>query len=122
MKRKLILFITLIFFILSVLGCEGPDYQDVTQTTNPYLKKDETWISISGRAVDTGIDSFTLDYGEGVIVVEMDGWGWYTDDFQKIEDHKVRVYGRIDDDLYETTTIEASSVYDENLGFRCRYT
>ena len=26
------------------------------------------------------------------------------------------VYGRVDDDLYETTTIEASSIYDQDLG------
>ena len=83
---------------------------------NPYLRSDGTWISISGTAVDTNADSFTLDYGQGVITVEMDDWGWYTDDFQVIEGDKVTVYGKIDDDLYETTTIEASSVYDQNLG------
>jgi hypothetical protein len=45
-------------------------------TKNPYLKADETWISISGTAVDTNPQSFLLDYGEGVITVEMDGWPW----------------------------------------------
>lgn len=85
-------------------------------TRNPYLKPDETWISISGTAVDTSPLSFLLDYGEGVITVEMDGWAWYDKDFQVIEGDRVTVYGKIDDDLYETTTIEASSVYDENLG------
>ncbi len=82
---------------------------------DPYLKADETWISISGTAVDTKPASFTLDYGDGLITVEMDGWDWYNKEFRVIEGDKVTVYGRIDDDLYETTTIEASSVYDENL-------
>ena len=83
---------------------------------NPYLKPDDTWISISGTAVDTNAGSFTLDYGQGVITVEMDDWDWYDENFSSIEGDKVTVYGEIDDDFYETTTIEASSVYDQNLG------
>ncbi len=86
------------------------------ETKNPYLKPDETWISISGTAVDTRPDAFYLDYGKGVIMVEMDGWSWYAGVFKKVDGDKVTVYGRIDDDLFETTTIEASSVYDQNMG------
>jgi hypothetical protein len=86
----------------------------LADTKDPYLKADESWISISGTAVETDADSFTLDYGEGVITVEMDRWDWYEKDFQVIEGDKVTVYGRIDDDLYETTKIEASSVYDKS--------
>ncbi len=82
---------------------------------DPYLKADETWISISGTAVDTKPASFTLDYGEGIVTVEMDGWDWYNKEFRVIEGDKVTVYGRVDDDLYETTSIEASSVYDKKL-------
>lgn len=83
---------------------------------SPYLKKDESWISISGTAVDANSKSFTLDYGQGIVTVEMDPWDWYNKDYQNIEGHKVKVYGEVDDDTYETTTIEASSVYDESLG------
>lgn len=84
--------------------------------TDPYLKPDDSWISISGTAVATTADSFTLDYGEGVVVVEMDDWDWYGDTPVGIEGDKVTVYGEIDDDLFETTTIEASSIYVEDHG------
>lgn len=86
----------------------------LAEDKDPYLQPDESWISISGTAVETDADSFTLDYGDGIITVEMDKWDWYEKDFQVIEGDKVTVYGEIDDDLYETTKIEASSVYDKS--------
>ena len=46
----------------------------------------------------------------------MDDWDWYSEGYKILEGGKVTVYGEIDDDLFETTTIEASSVYVENLG------
>lgn len=83
----------------------------------PYMKPDGSWISISGTAVNTTKkDGFTLDYGEATILVEMDDWEWYDDSWPILEGDKVTVYGRIDDDFYETTTIEAGSVYVENRG------
>lgn len=81
---------------------------------DPYQKADDSWISISGTVVSASADSFILDYGDGLITVEMDGWDWYRQDFSSIEDNNVTVYGRVDDDLFELTTIEASSVYDKN--------
>ena len=83
---------------------------------NPYLLPDESWISISGTAVDVQFDTFTLDYGDGVVTVEMDDWDWYNENRVVLEGDKLTVYGKIDDDLYETTSIEASSVYVESLG------
>ena len=84
---------------------------------NPYLEPDNTWISISGTVEDvpTG-DTFVLDYGEWTITVEMDDWDNDADAFKLVEGDKVTVYGWIDDDTFETRTIEASSVYVENLG------
>ncbi|MFW5750736.1 MAG: hypothetical protein ACOCZK_03710 [Planctomycetota bacterium] len=83
---------------------------------SPYQKADESWISISGTVVDPTADSFILDYGEGLVTVEMDDWDWYGDAYGLLDGDKVTVNGRIDDDLFETTTIEASSVYVESLG------
>jgi len=83
---------------------------------NPYLMPDDTWISISGTAVDPQAASFTLDYGEGTVLVEMDDWDWYGDAYGIMDGDKVTVYGEIDDDFYETTSIEAGSVYVESLG------
>ena len=86
------------------------------QDENPYLQPDETWISISGTAINAQDQSFTLDYGDGTVTVEMDDWDWYDENAEMLEGNKVTVYGEIDDDLYETTSIEASSVYNEDLG------
>lgn len=89
---------------------------DTADKPNPYLMPDESWISISGTAVDPQAASFTLDYGEGTVLVEMDDWDWYGDAAGILDGDKVTVYGEIDDDFYELTSIEASSVYVESLG------
>lgn len=82
---------------------------------DPIDQPDETWIDLSGTVVAPDADSFTLDYGQGVVVVEMDDWDNYGDAYGLIDGDKVTVYGRVDDDLFERATIEASSVYVENL-------
>ncbi len=46
----------------------------------------------------------------------MDDWDWYAEGYKLLNGEKVRVHGLIDDDLFETTKIEASSVYVQNLG------
>jgi len=82
----------------------------------PYMKPDDTWISISGTIEHVERDAFTLDYGEGIISVEMDDGDRDADGYKLMEGDKVTVNGRVDDDLFETTTIEASSVYVEGIG------
>lgn len=83
---------------------------------DPYAQPDDTWISISGSVEAVSADAFTLNYGEGVITVEMDDGDRDADAYKLIPGDKVTVSGMIDDDFYETTTIEASSVYVENIG------
>jgi uncharacterized protein YdeI (BOF family) len=82
---------------------------------DPYALPDETWISISGTIASPTDDSFLLDYGEGVVTVEMDDWDSYGEARALMDGDDVTVYGRVDDGLYERTTIEASSVYVANL-------
>lgn len=82
---------------------------------DPASRPDESWISISGTVVDPTSNSFILDYGDGIITVEMDDWDNYSDAYGLMEGDRVTVYGAIDDDLFETATIEASSVYVEGL-------
>jgi hypothetical protein len=82
---------------------------------NPYAQADATYISLSGTVVTSDADSFELDYGEGIVTVEMDDWDWYGDAYGIIADDDVTVYGYVDDDLFETTSIEASSVWVEDL-------
>ena len=84
--------------------------------TNPYVQPDDTWLSINGKVKSVSADSFMLDYGEGLISVEMDDGDRDADAYKLVEGDEVTVYGMIDDDLYETTKIEASSVYVKNLG------
>jgi uncharacterized protein YdeI (BOF family) len=83
---------------------------------NPYLKADESWITIGGTVEGVTADSFTLDYGDGVITVEMDDGDRDADGYNLLRGDKVSVIGRIDRDFFERTSIEASSVYVENIG------
>ncbi|MDZ7752972.1 MAG: S1 RNA-binding domain-containing protein [Gammaproteobacteria bacterium] len=82
----------------------------------PYMKPDDTWISISGTVKHVETDTFTVNYGEGIISVEMDDGDRDADAYKLFEGDKVTVNGRVDDDLFETATLEASSVYVEDIG------
>lgn len=70
---------------------------------------------MSGTVTSSTPSSFVLDYGEGLVTVEMDDWDWYGDAYGILPEDEVTVYGYVDDDLYETTSIEASSVWVEDL-------
>lgn len=83
---------------------------------NPYTKPDGSWISISGTVETVTRDAFLLDYGNGTVTVEMDDGDRDADAYKLLEGDKVTVYGAVDDDLFESTTIEASHVYVEKLG------
>lgn len=83
---------------------------------SPYLKPDNTWISIDGTVEEVSADSFELDYGQGNITVEMDDTDRDAEDYKLMEGDRITVSGVIDDDFYETTKIEAASVYVEELG------
>jgi len=86
---------------------------------NPYAQPDGDWISITGEVASVGEGAFMLDYGEGVVTVEMDDWDWYDEASRLVSGEQVTVYGAIDDDLFEVTSIEANSVYvfDRNTYF-----
>lgn len=82
---------------------------------NPYAEPDGSYIRIGGTVTTVAPASFLLDYGSGSITVEMDDWDSYGDAWGISDGDRVTVYGRVDDDLYELSTIEAGSVYVENL-------
>ena len=83
---------------------------------NPYAMANNTWITISGSIESVSSDTFILDYGDGLITVEMDDGDRDADAYKLMTGDKVTVSGKIDDDFFEVATIEASSVYVENLG------
>lgn len=82
---------------------------------NPYLEPDDTWISLSGTVESVSLDEFELNYGTGTVTVEMDDGDRDADAYKLAQGDEVTVSGMIDDDFYEMTTIEASSVYVDNL-------
>lgn len=83
---------------------------------DPYSKPNNSWITLSGTVESVSPDRFMLDYGDGMITVEMDSPGGSEGGYKLVKGDKVSVSGAIDDDLFERTTIEASSVYVESLG------
>lgn len=83
---------------------------------SPYTAADQTWLSLSGAVESVAADSFVLDYGDGSITVEVDDWDNYQEGKYLKQGDKVMVSGKVDDDLYETASIEAASIYIENLG------
>ncbi len=84
---------------------------------DPASAPDDSWISVSGTVTSTRPDSFRLDYGDGIITVEVDDFDDdYNEAYALLPNDQVTVYGKVDDDLYETRTIEASSVYVQGLG------
>lgn len=82
---------------------------------DPFEMADETWITINGTVDIVEENRFVLDYGEGTIAIEMDDGDRDADAYRLVKGDKVTVRGRIDDDFFETTTIEAASVYVENI-------
>ncbi len=87
-----------------------------TLAKTPYTQPNNTWINISGTVKGVAADSFQLDFGAGMITVEMDDGDRDADGYKLLPGDKVTVSGMIDDDFFETTTIEASSVYVQKLG------
>lgn len=84
---------------------------------NPYALADENWISLSGTVSEAKPDGFTLNYDNGSVKVEMDDYSsWHREGRALSNGDEVVVSGRVDDDLFETTSIEAAMVYVERLG------
>lgn len=100
----------MIFAVLLTAGLTMMVYPE-----SPYERPDGSYITLKGTVVSAGDNAFELDYGEGIVLVEMDDWDWYEEGKSLIVGDQVTVYGVVDDDLYETTSIEAGSVYVENL-------
>jgi len=106
---------TTIFAILALV-LAGSAHAENDETQNPYAMADETWININGTVKSVTPDTFLLDYGQAAITVEMDDGDRDADAYKLFEGDKVSVSGFIDDDFFETTTIEASTVYVEKIG------
>ncbi|MBI1361600.1 MAG: hypothetical protein GC155_15085 [Alphaproteobacteria bacterium] len=82
---------------------------------SPHSRPDQSWITISGRVQHPTNDKFLLNYGDGYITVEMDGWGDWGNAWKLQPGDQVTVTGKVDNDLFQRTSIEASSVFVRNL-------
>jgi uncharacterized protein YdeI (BOF family) len=99
-----------------MLGLAGALIALPAGAEDPYTAPNNSWISLSGEVKSVTPNTFVLDYGDSSVTVEMDDGDRDADAYKLIAGDKVTVYGYVDDDLYETTTIEAASVYVEKLG------
>ena len=88
---------------------------DAAAQPDPMAQPDDTWISLTGTVTSTTADSFIMDYGDGLITVEMDDWDNFGDAYPLADGDQVTVYGEVDKAFYEMTTIEAGSVYVDDL-------
>lgn len=116
MNKRILSAIVIGNLLLCPLALAQDETEDPQPGTNAYLKPDESWISISGRAIETGPESFMLDYGRGKVFVEMDSHDWYFENSEVLDGDHVTVTGKVDDETYEATSIEARNVYVEDLG------
>jgi len=83
---------------------------------NPYVQEDDSWLSINGTVHSISEDSFELDFGDGVITVEMDDDDRDARNYKFSKGDEVSVTGVLDDDFFTSTTIEARTVYVQDLG------
>ncbi|WP_018147552.1 hypothetical protein [Henriciella marina] len=82
---------------------------------SPFLKTDDSFVTLTGEVTDSTMSSFMLDYGDGIIEVEMDDWDTWGEAYAIVDGQTVAVTGLIDNDFLETAHIEASSVYVADL-------
>jgi hypothetical protein len=79
---------------------------------------DETgrsWMSVEGTLIDGSPSGFRVRYDGGVITVQMTGWDWY-ETYAPLDGSEVIVFGPVDERLFETGALEATSVYVDDLG------
>jgi uncharacterized protein YdeI (BOF family) len=102
---------TLIAGLTAVLLLAG----GAAQSKSPFTAPNHSWITVSGTVKAATGSTFSIDYAGRSLLVEMDDWDWYAEARPIQKGQKVVVTGRIDDDLFQRRTIEASSVYVESL-------
>lgn len=83
----------------------------VAHAAKPYTEPDDAEISLTGRVAVSSAAAFVLDYGEGIITVEMDGHDWYGEGHLVAPGEQVTVWGDVDKDFFELRSIEAERVY-----------
>lgn len=83
--------------------------QDVKKT------EENSWISLNGTVVAKDKTGFEIDYGSGLIRVQMNNWQWYNADHPIQLGDNVRVNGLVEDDQGEKPIVEADSIFIKDL-------
>ena len=81
------------------------------ELVSPYQLKDGAEIRLAGEVTKAGAHTFTLDYGKGAIVIELDDYDSYEEGYNIEKGDQVVVTGKVDADPGQKRTIEARQVY-----------
>lgn len=74
--------------------------------------RDGAPVVLTGNITEIRSDEFDLNYGSGMITVELDGWKWTGNETAYLEvGDSVTVSGKLDDDLFEGREVEADNLY-----------
>lgn len=82
---------------------------------DPKKAEENSWISLNGTVTATDDSGFELDYGSGVVRIQMRDWRWYKADRPIQAGDDVQVNGIVEDDQGEKQNIVAESVYAKDL-------
>lgn len=102
-------------FAVGLVGAVYSSQAFSDSNINPENFADHAWISLNGEIVSVQPDEFTLNYGEGKILVEMDDGDRDADGYKLFEGDRVTVTGKIDEDVFTSARIEAANVYVKKL-------
>lgn len=111
-RLGLVIFVVLISSLAGLCACQGSSSPSETAAL---AKPDRSWVRLDGTVVRTTDRSFELNFGDGVITVEMDDWAGSKEAKPIHPNDAVIVYGRIDRDLHRRKAVEAGGVYVERL-------
>ena len=108
-KNKLIASLMAVTFMTGASVTQAAD----TTTENPLPQfTDPSRVTLNGQIAEVREDEFDLNYGSGIITVELESWGWDEENMSRLrQGDSVTVSGIIDDDLFEGREIEADNVY-----------
>lgn len=98
-------------FAETTTNTKAASNMETTQNPLPSYQ-DESRVMLNGIITEVRNDEFDLNYGEGVITVELDEWGWDDSNMAYLRSgDEVTVNGVIDDDLFEGREVKADNLY-----------
>lgn len=106
MSRPIITFAALATTLAAVALPPAP-----ADAADPFMAPDGRSVSMTGSVASASRDSFIFDYGDGIVTVTMDDDDVGDETGRLDSGDRVTVYGDIDDEPMEATSILAEAVY-----------